>query len=316
MKHSGVESATELRMNTIKASKKFDLVLGRFLDLLGSRFKSEFRYLPYVAGHSDWNLIQSLLFRNQPLTLNGHHYFPIYVDGDLFGAIQHEGESLHSLDQTKILELVDLILGETLSSLYKSESMQRLEDNLYSSSAPAGVVKLSDFRKSKAPQRASLYSVDSSMSSDFQAASRQRLLNIATLIEAADLEDAFKMALEVHEEGKRFAFINYWDLPREVREDAKALKDLGAMTIYLPNIQLLSEAEQAALKLQFKEMTDEKVPMDERPLWLSATTISYVDLMKHRNLDQQLLKYLSMSFLRIQKSIENMLGPGPQSDLH
>ena len=316
MKQSGIESALEVRMKTIKASKKFDLILGRFLDLLGNRFKSEFRYLPFVADHADWKLIQSLLFRNQPLTLNGSNYFPIYVDGDLFGAIKHEGESLHSLDQNKILELVDMILGETLSSLYKSESMQRLEDNLYSSSAPSGVVKLADFKKAKAPERGSLYSAKSMMSAEFQSASHQRLLNIATLIEAPEIEDAFKMALEVHEEGKRFAFINYWDLPKAVREDAQALRELGAMTIYLPNIQLLSAGEQSALKQQFKALTEEKVPMEERPLWLSATTVAYVDLMKLRDLDQQLLKYLSMSFLRIQKSIENMLGPGPQSDLH
>ena len=110
--------------------------------------------------------------------------------------------------------------------------------------------------------------------------------------------------------------MSYWDLPQEVRTNAEALADLGPMTLFLSNPHLLDHKEQAALKQQFRIHAEHGLSAEERPLWLSATTISYSVLLKHRDLDQNLLKNLSMSFLRIQKTTENLLGPGLESDLH
>jgi hypothetical protein len=275
---------------------------------LETRFKSEFQYISYVADHPDWQLILSLLFQNQPLTLNGHCYFPLMVDGCLIGVIQQQGHALHKLDQDKVAELVELILGSTLNSLFKGEGMQRLEENMRTSTAPAGVVKISDFKKSRNPQ-----SYDEIAGSSEK---HQRLLNIPTLMECGEIFEAFKVALEIHEDCRRLAFITYWDLPSSVREDAKELNALGPLTLFLPNPHLLNPREQQALKQHLRSSIAEGLAPETLPHWLSATMISYADLLRHRNFDQQLLKQLSMSFLRIQKSHENLLGSEAQSDLH
>lgn len=302
MGSAGTESKTVVRINGDTSSKKFDSILSRFFGLLRKRFDGDFQYLPYVADHSDWKLIQSLLFQNQPVTLNGDCYFPVYLKDELIGAIQRKGSALGHTDRHRINDMVSLVLAESLISLMQFEDLNRLESHLHSVDKTPGVLKIADFKKYKSP------SVEEDQNSP---AHKKVSYCIPTLIEASIIEETFKMSLEMHEESRRVAMINYWELPSDVREDSSALRALGAITIYLPNPHLMNSCEQDALKNSIKFGSSEHMP-----LWLSGTTLPYAELLKRRSFDQALLKHLSMSFLRIQKSVENLLGNKPISELH
>lgn len=287
--------------HSLGSSKKLESILDRFIKLLGERYRGEYRYIPYSPDSKDWQLIQSLLFRKQVLTINEQIYFPVYLGSDLFGVIQRHGHKLDAPSQNRILDLVDLILGESLGLLVKEEGVARMEMQLQDKKDP-DVVHISTFKKYRS-QPQEIY--------DGFSEKHHKILNIPTLIEAQKIEEALRTALDLHSESGRFAFINYWELSESVRQNRSSLDELGPVSVYLPYPHLLNEKEQSALKAHLQQPLNEKTAF-----WLTATTIPYADLLRDRNLSARLLKQLSISFLRIQKTTENLLGLGTSADLH
>lgn len=298
------KTSTRLQVQLPKAAKRFEALLRRFTDLLQKKYQGQFDYLPFVKESSDWSLILSLSFQQQPLHLNDQDFFPIFTDGELMGALRRAGEKLSAEQLKEVMSLSHLILGETLSLLKKEAELVRHEVHMNSDNHLNGVVYISQFKKDRTLTLVPPISIR-----------ERKFVSIPTLIEAKTSEEAFRFALDLHQDSGRFAFINYLDLDSSVRQNLHELTPLGEMTVYLPNPQDLEIREQERLKRYLFETTPQN-SAEPAILWLSSITLPYAILLRSRSIDQQLLKHLSISYFRLRETLKNVLGPNRLPDLH
>jgi hypothetical protein len=113
------------------------------------------------------------------------------------------------------------------------------------------------------------------------------------LIESSNLSDIHKMAVELHEHSQRYAFMHYSDLDKETRLNLSELISLGSISLFIPNILLLSKEEQEVLRQLAT------VDTEDRRLMMSGASVTYSDLRTEPSIDVEFLLLLSRAYIKL-----------------
>ncbi len=122
---------------------------------------------------------------------------------------------------------------------------------------------------------------------------RRYLLKLDCLIEGKNVEEIHKMAMELHTQGSRMAFLDYTKLEPAQRQSISQLLGMGAITLYIPNLLDVTPLEQEILRHVILQDTL------QRPLLMVGTTMSYGDLRGEAKIDSELLVLLSRAYIKL-----------------
>jgi hypothetical protein len=118
------------------------------------------------------------------------------------------------------------------------------------------------------------------------------LLTKPLLIEASASFPLQRLALEIHQTSNRWAFVSTDDLPAEIFHSKESLQQLGAVTLFIPNISLLTTNSQLKLA-EYLALG----PTDEMPQVIAGTTDSAAELGRTQRVLPHLLELFFVSQL-------------------
>lgn len=128
----------------------------------------------------------------------------------------------------------------------------------------------------------------------FQAVRDRRwILRIDCLIESERAQDIHKMAMELHSHSHRFAFLEYAALSRNCRLNLSELKQLGSVSLFIPNILDLSLEEQTVLAALVRENSL------QRPLLMVGAPVAYSELRGEPQIHLEFLALLSRAYIKL-----------------
>ena len=119
------------------------------------------------------------------------------------------------------------------------------------------------------------------------------ILRLDCLIESPVASEIHKMALELHSQSQRYAFLEYHELQPEVRVDIAQLLQLGAISLFVPSILNLSLQEQAVLR--------RLIEMDsvQRPLLMVGANLPFAELRADASIDLEFLILLARAYIKL-----------------
>lgn len=127
----------------------------------------------------------------------------------------------------------------------------------------------------------------------FSARDRRWILKQDCLIESLSNEDIQKMALELHSNSQRVAFVHYQDLERNIRLNLSELINVGEVSLFVPSILDLSKEEQEILRAMIE------LDPDERPLIMAGANLTYSELRTEPAIDLKFLLLLSRAYIKL-----------------
>lgn len=130
------------------------------------------------------------------------------------------------------------------------------------------------------------------------------LLRLDCLIESKHVSEIHKMAMELHSQSRRYAFLEYRDLDRNVRQSVAGLLSMGAITIFVTSILDLCASEQAVLRelMQVESL--------QRPLLMVGSTLPYSELRGEVGVDMEFLNQLSRAYIKLTKPFSEYKAQG------
>jgi hypothetical protein len=103
------------------------------------------------------------------------------------------------------------------------------------------------------------------------------------------------MAMELHSQSRRYAFVEYRDLDKSTRASLPDLLAMGAISIFVPSILDLTLAEQSVLR---ELMEVESV---QRPLLMVGSTLPFSELRGESGVNMDFLNQLSRAYIKLTK---------------
>ncbi len=130
-------------------------------------------------------------------------------------------------------------------------------------------------------------------SSPFSNMDQRWEMRLDCLIESRQIAEIHKMALELHSQGNRYAFIEYRNLNRTTRLSLLDLLSLGQITLFIPSILDLTLAEQGILKrlIHLESL--------ERPLVIAGTTLPFGDLRLEPAVHPEFLQLIARAYIKL-----------------
>jgi hypothetical protein len=119
------------------------------------------------------------------------------------------------------------------------------------------------------------------------------MLRLDCLIESRHISEIHKMAVELHTQSFRYAFVEYRDLDRSQRMQLTELLKMGAISLFVPDILELSASEQKVLR------SLAELDTIQRPLLMVGTTLTFADLRCEPSVDVEFLALLSRAYLKL-----------------
>lgn len=122
-------------------------------------------------------------------------------------------------------------------------------------------------------------------------------LRFDCLIEARYISEIHKMAIELHSQSRRYAFIEFRDLENKTRTHLPDLLSMGAITLFVPNfLDLLAREQEALLELT-------RIDSMQRPLLMVGSTLPYADLRTEAGVNLDLLATLARAYIKLSKPV-------------
>lgn len=184
-------------------------------------------------------------------------------------------------DRQEVAATFETILGAIDDMKSRGEGLARLENRLQTAmeETPSNVIPL---RRTQG------------RGSEMNLPKRKRwTLRLDCLIEGADPLEIHKMASELHDQSSRYAFVNYQDLDKNERLMPSELLELGAITLFVPNVLELSRSEQQVLKYIASLATE------ERPLMMVGSLLPYAELLSEPRVDSEFLGLLVRAYIKL-----------------
>lgn len=119
------------------------------------------------------------------------------------------------------------------------------------------------------------------------------MLRLDCLIESRHVSEIHKMAIELHSQSFRYAFVEYRDLDRSQRMQLTELLKMGAISLFVRDILELSATEQKVLR------SLAELDTIQRPLLMVGTTLTFADLRREPSIDVEFLALLSRAYLKL-----------------
>lgn len=170
--------------------------------------------------------------------------FPVNLDGAFAGLMIVRGfndASPHRL--IHLAELLTNVLEYGIQQEGRTDRLRMVEERLVlmdlGSSSSSNVIPLASARAGRM-----LQVTDTEIE---LKAPLSPLTMMPLLIEVNESFPLQRIAIEVHEQSQRWAFLNVQDLPANVFESRESVKELGAMTIFIRDLTTLTTEQQLKL---------------------------------------------------------------------
>lgn len=124
---------------------------------------------------------------------------------------------------------------------------------------------------------------------------RRWILRLDCLIESRYISEIHKMALELHSQSRRYAFLEYRDVDKDCRNSPTELLTLGAITLFVPSILDLTFREQDVLHRIMS------VDSTQRPLLMVGSTQTYSDLRNEAGVHREFLSQLTQAYIKLSR---------------
>lgn len=272
--------------------KVFMPTLQRLSDLIRKQYGCRFEYLNEVELRGqNLLLIYELLKAGKPAISDKAMFFPVSPNGELLGAAKIAGhQKLAQGEISNLNQIIRMVLESTLLNVDRLDTISILEDQLNKSAEGEthmpNIIRLSDHKP--APE------IDPRELDRWKLKER---LSFPFLIEAQSEEDAFRMALEVHDVSGRNFFAPMEDLEASTFTDLESLKSLGACTIYVSSFDQLTEPIQKTLVDYYNAERGRRSPQI-----IVGTTRAYSDLKKDVMINSEFLSRLSVGYLYLNQA--------------
>ncbi len=119
------------------------------------------------------------------------------------------------------------------------------------------------------------------------------MLKLDCLIEAVTTSEVHKMAMELHSQGSRMAFVDYSELEPLQRQSLSHLMALGSITLYVPDILALNAYEQEIFRHLIQQTTL------SRPLLMVGSVKPYSELRGEPAIDDEFLTLLARAYIKL-----------------
>ncbi len=205
---------------------------------------------------------------------------PICARGKyLATAILSRADSLSKGDLSAVSEMVRLVLEPALFSLY----LERQELN----------VRIQDLKKFEDLEN--VYSLPSLGSNSGWSNEQPEFSSSLILLESFNPHTISRVAIHIHETGKRWALIRYSEI-RHSLNSVQDIREMGPMTLLVEDLLQLSPEAQLQL-VEFAQTADPKT----EPLILIGSTSSLDDLNQREVLSADLARILLYSRLELDR---------------
>lgn len=184
--------------------------------------------------------------------------------------------------QAEIAQMCEAILGGMEELELKRDALEKLQQHMeraLNGEMPSNVINLNR-RQINRPSRN-------------QDSGRIVMLKSDCLIEAKDQDEIRKMAMEIHSQSSRVAFVDFYDLDVRIRQSLSQLISLGPITLYVADILKLSLYEQEILRHLMNH------PPLQRPLLMVGSVIPYSELRVQPEIDEEFLTLLARAYIKL-----------------
>ena len=223
--------------------------LNRIIDgLMGVKINLAFRKADELSA-SDWRADDLALFSERPDSAPSYiedstsrsYGFPVNLQGSFAGLAVVEGwTGVRPRQLVLLAELVTSMLERGLADEERRERLRTIEERLLSMDKNASnVIALRPSRFGKV-----LQITDNGKQA---VPGATPLTSLPLLIETKKGFPLHRIAVEIHQLSNRWALVNLADLPKEVLDTREGLKDLGAISLFIPDLSKLSMEQQAKL---------------------------------------------------------------------
>lgn len=127
---------------------------------------------------------------------------------------------------------------------------------------------------------------------------RRCTLRLDCLIESMHVSEIHKMALELHSNSTRYAFLDYRDITPEDRTSVDSLLALGNITVFIPDITRVTRVEQATLVEVMNFVST------HRPLIMAGTMQTLGELRDDPAMNDEFLSIVSRVYIKLTKSFQ------------
>ncbi len=269
---------------SIPTLRQVEQLFERLKALVHKHYGCALTYYPLVdvdliedAEGSRARLLLHLAHSQQPIELGGRLYIPIWQNQKVIGTAEikknsNKGEGLFSLTPTEIQRLhdfVSLILDSTLKQISESKGELAAQEILNASG--------------ERPRQDSIGS--------------GQLAKDPFFLQYQERHQLVKAAVEIHESHQGFALVEYHQLTTQVAHCSRQLADLNAVTLLIPELLRLSQAQQSALV----KLLERQSKAHQGPLILVGSRHSLKELSQRPEINASLLKLLrrQSSFLAL-----------------
>jgi hypothetical protein len=119
------------------------------------------------------------------------------------------------------------------------------------------------------------------------------ILRLDCLIESKHVSEIHKMAMELHSQSCRYAFVEFRDIDKKSRHSLTDLLGMGAISIFVPCILDLHLDEQKVLR----ELME--IESLQRPLLMVGSTLPYSELRCDSAVNMDFLNQLSRAYIKL-----------------
>lgn len=264
---------------------KVEAIVTRLATLVKSRFRCELSYLDLDASQANYRDLHRQLIGESPVQKGEGWLFPVFRSHRLVGCAEVKGyEKCTPREQEQLNELLELYLENTLALTDQLEFLSCIEQQMDRATQEKGGANVIPLHRS-------------ALEETRQRARKRLSFALPCLIEGSSHDEIKAMTLELHELSGRYGFLYFGDLQFKTADD---LKDLGPVTIYVPDILRLTSAQQLAL---LKYLSSR--PSVAEPQVIAGTLMPYAQLRASAQIHSDLLHRLSVCFLRMDRPFKD-----------
>ena len=271
-------------------------IVGKLQILLKNRFGCELSFVTKA------NLNGKNIHTN--LSQSNEIQFPVRVNGELYGVAYVQKPDtempLDSTQQQEIKEVMKLILVPSVRAAERIDVLQTLERHMINSEFKnlSNVVSIEERLEERRIKK-----VNSQKGADKIVLPKPKTIRLSfpCLIESPNELDIFKMAVELHEYSGRFAFVHYSHLDKKTRYTGEGLETLGPVTLFVPEIEQLKDAEIFSLSNYLEEQEHSGISAD-LPHIISGTTQKLSELTASKKIPESFVRKLSSARLQMKQS--------------
>ena len=263
----------------------FQPTLNRLSSLVFRQYGCDFDYQSITELTRDnLTILRQRLRSGLPVTAGDWVFFPVFVGDDLAGAARISSrENMTEEDINYLHQVIRMVLENSLNNIERLDILSQYEDHIATANErenqteDTNLVYLSNYQKNNFPLPNNV---------------GKESLAFPFMIECKNEEDLYKMALEVHSQSRRFAFLNIEDLSSEAFKNVETLRKLGPITVFVSDLTQLTLEQQNCIVDHYTHMTDLDVPH-----FVCGTQMPLAQLISEHKVLPGLVKVLAVGHL-------------------